>query len=425
MDRRTELHLELQKLENQLTELMNIADPGPGDLNRTNDVCDSIEEIRTELRSIDTREGKIRLPSESKPNEEQFRRWGEFFQAVACAAPGMEPGRQIGRFITGRVYSNILNREIRSTGLEESTPSLGGFVVMEDFATEVFRHAQSTYRLYNRVRKIPISANSNKLKYPFVDETSRANGSRQGGIRAYWLEEGGTKTASKPKFGQLELSLSKLILLTYATDELLEDAVALGAYLYEGFAEEVGFKLDDAIINGTGAGQPLGILQAACLVSVSKETGQSASTLVWENVKKMFARLWGGAFNNAIWLINQNVIPELYSMTQSVGAGGVPVFQPANLPRFELFNRPIVVMEQCQTIGTTGDILLVDPTQYLVIEKGGLQMATSIHVQFTTDETTFRGVFRVDGQPMWNAALTPYKGTSSTQSPFVALASRT
>ena len=116
------------------------------------------------------------------------------------------------------------------------------------------------------------------------------------------------------------------------------------------------------------------------------------------------------------------------TMTQPVGTGGVPVWIPANsaagAPHDTLLGRPVIAVEQCQALGTVGDIILADFSQYLCIEKGGMQTAQSIHVQFTTDETVFRFVFRVDGQPLWNNVLTPYKGTGSTQSPFVALATR-
>ena len=44
--------------------------------------------------------------------------------------------------------------------------------------------------------------------------------------------------------------------------------------------------------------------------------------------------------------------------------------------------------------------------------------------QFLTDETVFRFVYRCDGQPAIASALTPYKGTGNTLSPFVALATR-
>ena len=110
-----------------------------------------------------------------------------------------------------------------------------------------------------------------------------------------------------------------------------------------------------------------------------------------------------------------------------VGTGGMPVYLPANgisgAPFGTLLGRPIVPIEYCATLGTVGDVILADLSQYVMIEKGGLQAETSIHVQFLTDETAYRFVYRVDGQPAWKDALTPFKG-NSTLSPFVALATR-
>ena len=80
-------------------------------------------------------------------------------------------------------------------------------------------------------------------------------------------------------------------------------------------------------------------------------------------------------------------------------------------------------IEQCSALGDVGDIILADLSQYLTIEKGGLQSASSIHVQFVTDETAYRFVVRNNGQPIWNSALTPYKGANDL-SPFVTLAER-
>ena len=59
-----------------------------------------------------------------------------------------------------------------------------------------------------------------------------------------------------------------------------------------------------------------------------------------------------------------------------------------------------------------------------MISKGGVEAASSIHVKFVEDETAFRFVFRVDGQPIWASAVTPFQG-SDTVSPFVALAATT
>ena len=110
-----------------------------------------------------------------------------------------------------------------------------------------------------------------------------------------------------------------------------------------------------------------------------------------------------------------------------VGTGGTPAYMPPGglsaSPYGTLFGRPVIAVEYCATLGTLGDIMLVDLNEYLMIDKGGMESASSIHVRFIYDETTFRFVYRVDGQPIWNSALTPFKGTN-TQSPYVVLAAR-
>lgn len=343
-----------------------------------------------------------------------FKSFGEQLQAVAKAS-------------SPTAIDPRLHEVAKATGLGEVVPSDGGFLVQYDFAAELIKRTYEVGEILKLCRKTPIGAGKNGLKVNAIDETSRANGSRWGGIRGYWLNEGGTKTASKPAFRQMELLLKKLIGLCYATDELLEDAVALESIIREGFAEEIAFKVEDAIINGDGAGKPLGIINGPCLVSVAKETGQAATTIVTENVIKMWARMWGKSRSNAVWLINQDIEPQLYTMSLAVGTGGVPVYMPANgisgKPYGMLMGRPVMPCEYCATLGTQGDIILADFSQYALIDKGAPEAATSIHVQFTTDETAFRFVYRTDGQPTWNSALTPFKG-SNTLSPFVVLDTR-
>jgi hypothetical protein len=70
-----------------------------------------------------------------------------------------------------------------------------------------------------------------------------------------------------------------------------------------------------------------------------------------------------------------------------------------------------------------GDIILANLDEYRFIDKGAVESASSIHVAFLTDETAFRWVYRCNGAPFWNSALTPFKG-GSTLSPLVTLATR-
>ena len=383
-------------------------------LEKTIEAANKLDDQQAKMNTAVNKPAHVEVGA-NRAEDQRFSNLGEQLRAVVEAA---RPG--------GSLDNRLLVRNAAS-GMSEAVPSDGGFLVQQDFVTDLLRRVYETGVLASRCRMIPISTNANGLKINAVDESSRANGSRWGGVQAYWENEADTTTGTKPKFRQMELTLKKLMGLCYATDELLTDASALETVMSQAFAEEFGFKVDDAIINGTGAGQPLGILNSGSLVTVAMENGQAAASILFENIVKMWSRVWARSRQNAIWLINQDIEPQLFSMSLAVGTGGVPVYLPAGglsqSPYGSLFGRPVIPIEQAAALGTVGDISLVDLSQYMMIDKGGINAASSIHVRFIYDESVFRFVYRCDGQPIWNKPLTPYKG-SNTQSPFVTLATR-
>jgi HK97 family phage major capsid protein len=327
----------------------------------------------------------------------------------------------------GNVDKRLMHLNNAASGMSEGVDSDGGFVLQQDFTLTLLERAKENAQLAPQCRVIPIGDGANGLRAPFIDETSRATGSRWGGVQVYRKPEGVSPTGKKPKLGSIELRLEKLTGVCYATEELLADTTALGAIIEQAFGEEFAFVLDDEIIRGTGAGQCKGILNSGALVTVAKETGQEATTIVTENLDNMFARMYARGLKNSTWLINQDCWPKLFGLYRGVGTAGIPVFTPpggiAGAPYGMIHGRPILPIEQCETLGTVGDIIFADLTQYLLIEKGGLTASSSIHVKFVEDEMTFKFTIRNNGQPLWKSALTPYKG-SNTVSPFIALASR-
>jgi HK97 family phage major capsid protein len=355
-------------------------------------------------------------------------------QGISMTPDGKQPFRNIGEQLIAVARYSLTGgvdrdpRLVRApTGAGEIDPSAGGFLVQTDFSTAVFMRAYEMGEILNRVRKMSLSTAANSIKIPAVDETSRVTGSRWGGVQSYWVGEGVTPTSTQPKFRLIELDLKKLMSLMYVTDELLADSSVLTGIAGEAFSEEIMFMTEDGIFEGDGAGKPMGVMNSPCLVTVAKETGQSSQTILYQNVLKMWSRMWGRSRQNAIWTINQDNEPQLYAMSQVIGTAGVPVYLPANgisgEPYGTLFGRPVLPLEYNQTVGTTGDIVLADYSQYVLADKGGIQAASSMHVAFVSDQMVFRITYRVDGQPIWNAALTPFHG-SNTLSPFVALAGR-
>lgn len=347
-------------------------------------------------------------------SNDHFQSFGQQLVAVARAAT---PGGQTDP----RLY------RAAASGLNEAVPSQGGFLVQQDFSTELLQGLFTTGLLASRCNRIRISGNSNSIKLPAPDETSRADGSRWGGVLSYWKDEAAQATATKPKFRALQLSLNKLLGFCYATDELLQDSSVLETVIRQAFQDELGFKIDDAIINGSGSGMPLGILPSGCLVSVPKESGQQAATVVFENIVKMYSRMPGRNRANAAWLISQSVESQLFQMSLQIGTGGSAVYLPGGgvsaAPFATLFGRPVLPVEQCKVLGTQGDIVFADLGSYILADKGDLQSDMSIHVRFEYMESCFRFSYRCDGQPLHASSITPFDGGDPV-SPFVALATR-
>jgi HK97 family phage major capsid protein len=374
----------------------------------------SEEELRTyEPQKQNPGDGGAATP---KPFGTGLRGMGEQLLAVA--------NHYMGRGTDPRLM------EVRAaTGLNETIPSEGGFQVQQDFAAELIKETYDNSEILRRCRKIPISGPSNSFSQNMIDETSRATGSRMGGLQVYWEAEAASMSglSSKPKFAKIDLKLQKLMGLCYATDENLADAAQLGGIIKEAFPEEFDFVVSDAVIRGDGAGKPLGILgDSDFYVEVAKETGQAADTVNAKNILNMWKSRRG---RNLVWLYNQELEDQLNTLNIAIGTGGalVPLFQEpkGTSPYGTIKGAPALPVEVASGPGDVGDIILADLNQYLLIDKGGIQMAESIHVEFLTAQTVFRFTYRVNGQPI-GKKLTPYKRTSASfyTAPFVVLAAR-
>lgn len=342
-------------------------------------------------------------------------------------APFASLGEQLQAIVTAGSTGVIDPRLLAGpTGASAAVGADGGFLIRKEFATELFKMAFETGQLSSRCSETPIGANSDGLEVVYIDETSRATGSRWGGVRVYRRAEAETVAASRPKLGKWELRLEDMMGLAWMTDRLSQDAGAMQAVFEEAFTEEFAFTLDDEIFRGNGVGQCLGVLNSPALVTQTKESGQAADTIVAANIMKIWTRVPARSRANGAWFINAEVEPQLQQM-QVGGSGGQLVYMPpgglTQAPFGSLYGRPVIPIEQASAIGDVGDITFLDLEQYKLIRKGGVQQDESIHVRFIYGEKALRWIARVNGQPKVKSAITPYKG-AATLSPFVTLEAR-
>ncbi|QAY96702.1 phage major capsid protein [Methylovirgula ligni] len=314
----------------------------------------------------------------------------------------------------------ILNRA--PTGAGETVATAGGFLVptaAADFILGTIYEDRNSVLPYFFKWNIPDGANSTKV--PGADETSRANGYRWGGVVADFEDEGDTQVESLPRLKQTEFSANKIIGFAVVTDELLADAENLGNFLQRAFSDELRYKLEQYSLSaaGTGAGKPLGILNSPALVSVAKQSGQSAGTIVGANLEAMWTALPAASRKRAIWAVSET------AAAQADGATTLGIYpfsgstNPDDVPRIK--GRPAIETDALPIVGTPGDILLIDPAWYAVASKP-IDWAMSADVLFISDQTVFRITWRVDARPLVSAQITGSDG--SARSPFVALAAR-
>jgi HK97 family phage major capsid protein len=357
---------------------------------------------------------RVEPRARTTPNGTQgFRNFGEFANAV-----------RMGSVRGGDLDARLRNAAPTTYG-NEGTGADGGFAVPPDYRSEILTKMFNEDSLLQRTDRLQSS--SNTLTIP-TDETTPWQ--TTGGIQAYWTAEGGTKTQSKPALGETTVKLHTLAVLVPVTEELLEDAPAMGAYLSRKAPEKMDFKVSDAIVRGTGVGQPLGFLNSPALVTVSKESAQTADTVNVTNLAKMWGRLPVQSRRTSVWLMHPDAEAQLPLMTLA----NQPVYLPpggVNGNMYgNLWGRPVIPHQVAETIGDLGDVMLVDLSQYLTVTKtgngrdaNGMRQDVSIHLWFDQDMVAYRFTMRVAGTPWWAGAITQRDG-SNTQSPYIVLEAR-
>lgn len=314
------------------------------------------------------------------------------------------------------------NIDPRLKSLQTGEGAEGGFLLPEQFQAELIDGAIENEIVRPRARVYGLAkGKGNSLKIPaYADDDHNASGIF--GVEAVWTAEEALKTETDPKFRAMEMKVNKLVCFTKSSDEILEDSgIPLSDTIGRAFIESIGFYSDYAYLNGTGGGQPLGVLNSNALITVDGETGQDATTIVYENIVNMFSKLMPASFKNAIWVASISTIPQLLKLGIKIGTAGVLVnVLKEESGRFFMLGKEILFTEKVPALGSKGCIGLYDFSKYAILLKQQVKLESSIHPDFRSDKTQWRAILRVDGQPILNSELTCLDGTT-TVSPFVTL----
>jgi HK97 family phage major capsid protein len=341
--------------------------------------------------------------------------WGAMFGNSGYRWPDKETNF-FQAALSGRYHPGLIKN-----AMTEGIPSSGGFLVPTEQADRIHAVSLENELVMPRAYVQPMGSNEMKIPAMVIGSHSTA---LFGGFTASYTGETGTIDENSPKARSMTLIAKKLTGLIRFSSELNADTQSGMQQIETLCGKGLAWYRDKAFLKGTGAGEPLGILNADATIEVDPAGGQDSNTIIYENLTAMMSRMFAGSFANSVWVCHQSTIPQLLQLSVAVGLAGnhIPVMTESN-GVFKILTRPCVFTEKTEPLGDKGDIMLCDFSQYVVGLRSGMQFETSIHVHFTTDELLSRIIERHDGMPLWGEALTLEDG-STTVSPFVILGSR-
>lgn len=356
--------------------------------------------------------------SAPKPKDKgKFSEWSEYLEAVWKAGHPNIKALPDPRLVWIKEDSGEGGHEGKD--LAESVGATGGFLVPTEFLATL--QAVMGENSIVRPKATIIRMRRRSIQLPVLDQTGTTSGIPHwfGGMQFYWHEEAEEKTESDPNFRQVELVAHKLIGYTRASDELLDDsAISLADFLSGpmGMAGGIAWMEDYAFLQGTGAGQPLGVINAGATII---EPRLAAGAIGFDDIADMVEDFL--PTGNGMWIITQSAMSEII---QLAGPAANPsyIWQPNardGVPG-SLLGMPVTWSEKVPLIGTSGDIILADWRYYLLGDRQSTTIESTKFDRWRYDQTSWRAVHRVDGQPWLSTPLTYQDGTTQV-SPFVIL----
>lgn len=384
------------------------------ELAKTGENAERMEELKGEIRSLDSRLEAFDMADAGKKDLKTFtpdvkKEDRSIFEVVGGPATNRT---WAGMFNQGRKLE-VNEEEIRAfrASMTEGVPSAGGFSVPEPLAAQWLDDSIESEIIRPRATVWPMESATRKV--PGWDAANQAGGVLFGGFAMEFIAEEGPGTKQTGKLRMIQLAAKKGAIFVDISNELREDGQGFEAQLDRAMRTSVGYGMDQYFIGGTGAGQPLGIRNDPAKITIAKETGQRADTIIYENLTKMFARMYPAGQQRAIWLANSTAIVSLLSLTISVGTGGsvIPVMTESN-GQFKILGRPVVFTSHMPKVGDADDIMFIDPSQYAIGIRREMKLEKSNIPGWTNDLMSYRALLRFDGQGTWNAAITPKNGDS-------------
>jgi len=319
--------------------------------------------------------------------------------------------REIANSLYMDVYSGRTTERLERSGFAESMGVSGAFNIPSPLEELIFDGSLEDELVRPRATIYPMTAQT--LRIPAWNSSDHSS-TLFGGFAASWTPEAGTLPETAGRLRQMQLTAHKLTVFARASAEVLADGINMDQQITKAMIKTLAFTLDTAFLAGDGVAKPQGILNSPSAVTVKRQT---ANQVNWQDCYTMYSRLHPACHSSksTVFVANHECLPQIMNMVvnnnlvyipgQFMGVSGAV---PATL-----FGKPILFTEKVPSLGTKGDLMLCDLSQYAIGLKADMAIARSEHAFFQSDEIGFKVIVRADGMSLWNAPITPVNGTNT------------
>lgn len=316
--------------------------------------------------------------------------------------------RDMGEFLIEAIRGKDRRLETRTTQ-QTGIGSAGGFLVPKKFLSEILKLDPLTQIVRPRATVIPAGDSPDaEISIPALQSSNNV----YGGVTVTWSKEAATKGATDAVLEQITLSPKEVSGYIDLTQKLMNNSMAVGAFLQEQLRNAVNLAEDAAFVIGDGVSKPKGFLKSGCKLTSTRTT---AKTVKYADIVSMYTKSYlSGA--RLVWVVSPSAYAEMLKMEDT---DGHLIFQNAisEGANARLLGYPVLQSFYSPAVGTEGDVALVDLSKYII--KDGSPLAIDFGTpEFKKGVVTIRAMWNVDGACWVNA---PAKVNGYQVSPVVVL----
>ena len=283
--------------------------------------------------------------------------------------------------------------------LTVSNDEQGGYLAPAEMSTEFIRDLVefSPVRSVASIRAITAPS----VKYP----------KRTGITNALWEGEAEEAQESTVTFGQLEVPARKLMTYVDISNELLSDSGGTAeAEVRLALAEQFGKKEGMGFVNGTGAGEPEGLMTNP---EIGEFLNGHATELQPDQLIKLMYDLPAAYRNSGTWMMNGTTAGIVRTLKDGDGRF---LWQPsyqAGQPAM-LLGRPVIeAVDMPNLAAGTFPILYGDFTAYRIVDRLALSILVNPYLLATRGLTRIHATRRVGGRVLQAARFRKLKMATS------------